>query len=956
MSSRVTDTSNKRPLSESSHTNFTEDQNNEYLNQNTTRLKQIEQELRQISSYGNACDELLNWMSDSRAYNPEYENMLLRCFTAVHENAELCGRWSARQILKKASEHCGPFSVKTQQKIQSFYLNLTKTNNVNSRSFQVQSTTPASLSQFNSSSVNYNELVKSILGTNTVIETNASSHSAGSSPVIQQAAPHQSPSIHSQRSSLTNSPSSTLVNHRTQPSQQPSSPGVQHNSNSHSHQPHTSPPAHGINSPTIQTHFNPQQSIAAPYQKSLVIPNQQQYQPTAVSTTTRQNTVSSTHSSPVSSQYSQTFAYQYPTSNPNLIPQINQPQLFTNHSQHSERQTHSGTEHSQNQNHVLAQYAQMRAYQNYSYPSIQHQMANVQMHQYQAFQNQQQAQQQAQLQAQQQAQQQAQLQAQQQAQLQAQQQAQLQAQQQAQLKAQQQAQLQAQQQAQQLAQQSAQQQIQKKMQQLNQQQKAQQLAQQLAHQKAQLQLQNAQTQPRQQTEQAMQQQALIAQYQARQQAYLQVHNNWQAAQDQQNKKMQQQVMQWLQEPGSRQSNADSQSGVQNNSQEGLGTGVQDFLTASTAPIFLTPNNSTESLLSKNGRFVDNQPQTNPRGSLEKKVDPKDRASYARQMGAPVNTFNLVHGQKITDKSFFVGHGQFTRTKMGADSLITDESKAPLVFIFTAWHTKAPSQKVDWPAKMSAELNGRQVQLEKRKSVPGRESTFIGKDKPFDLKHLLKEGLNILRIFQNDCACSFEFSIRIYIRESENMITKRMRNNVISKEEGEAKIDKLLANQGDDEVIIEQTSVKLSFKCPISLTKIRTPVKGNLCSHIDCFDFHNYLSLNTAVQAPWACPHCNKPCTSENLSLDSFFENLLKTLPSKVTEIEFKDNHNKMIVTKEDDDDSDQDDLDDTFRESLVKKENIVTGNLQRAENSAEVIDLISDDEDSVASSKRPRLS
>lgn len=75
-----------------------------------------------------------------------------------------------------------------------------------------------------------------------------------------------------------------------------------------------------------------------------------------------------------------------------------------------------------------------------------------------------------------------------------------------------------------------------------------------------------------------------------------------------------------------------------------------------------------------------------------------------------------------------------------------------------------------------------------------------------------------------------------------MITERLRNNTISVQEGKARIDQVLGNYGDDEVVIEQPSIKLSLKCPVSLTKMKKPVKGDGCKHIDVSKKHIQLFL------------------------------------------------------------------------------------------------------------------
>jgi hypothetical protein len=85
--------------------------------------------------------------------------------------------------------------------------------------------------------------------------------------------------------------------------------------------------------------------------------------------------------------------------------------------------------------------------------------------------------------------------------------------------------------------------------------------------------------------------------------------------------------------------------------------------------------------------------------------------------------------------------------------------------------------------------------------------------------------------------------------------------------------------------------------------------------------------------------------------------LLKVLPKNVAEIEFKDDHSNIRITKEDDDDDDDsikynDDEEDEIKNDYNRKE----GKIQKVENNIEVVDLISDEEeDDNNTAKRQKL-
>lgn len=76
-----------------------------------------------------------------------------------------------------------------------------------------------------------------------------------------------------------------------------------------------------------------------------------------------------------------------------------------------------------------------------------------------------------------------------------------------------------------------------------------------------------------------------------------------------------------------------------------------------------------------------------------------------------------------------------------------------------------------------------------------------------------------------------------MRLSENYILGLVKNKVISVEKSERVIDDFLgagkaANDDDDDLVIVQSSVKMSLKCPLTFRKIKQPVKGVDCKHVD----------------------------------------------------------------------------------------------------------------------------
>ncbi|KAB1215410.1 E3 SUMO-protein ligase pli1 [Morella rubra] len=84
------------------------------------------------------------------------------------------------------------------------------------------------------------------------------------------------------------------------------------------------------------------------------------------------------------------------------------------------------------------------------------------------------------------------------------------------------------------------------------------------------------------------------------------------------------------------------------------------------------------------------------------------------------------------------------------------------------------------------------------------------------------------------------------------------------------IQPAVAAVDSDADIIEGPS-RISLHCPISYTRIKTPVKGHSCKHLQCFDFGNFLEINLR-RPSWRCPHCNQSVCYLDLRLD---QNMVK---------------------------------------------------------------------------------
>ncbi|CBI40413.3 unnamed protein product, partial [Vitis vinifera] len=86
---------------------------------------------------------------------------------------------------------------------------------------------------------------------------------------------------------------------------------------------------------------------------------------------------------------------------------------------------------------------------------------------------------------------------------------------------------------------------------------------------------------------------------------------------------------------------------------------------------------------------------------------------------------------------------------------------------------------------------------------------------------------------------------------------------------------------DSEVIEGQA--RISLNCPISFKRIKIPVKGHLCKHHQCFDYGNFMEINSR-RPSWRCPHCNQPVCNPDIRIDQKMVKVLKEVEENVVDV------------------------------------------------------------------------
>lgn len=135
----------------------------------------------------------------------------------------------------------------------------------------------------------------------------------------------------------------------------------------------------------------------------------------------------------------------------------------------------------------------------------------------------------------------------------------------------------------------------------------------------------------------------------------------------------------------------------------------------------------------------------------------------------------------------------------------------------------------------------------------------------------------------------------------------------------------------DSEIIEGPS-RISLNCPISFRRIQTPVKGQSCKHLQCFDFDNFMDINSR-RPSWRCPHCNQHVCFTDIRIDQNMVKVLKEVGENVADVIFSADGSWKAV-----------EIDDDTNQSHVKTPTSKQDGPTQQENTQDIMDLTQGDD------------
>ncbi|KAE9606549.1 putative E3 SUMO protein ligase [Lupinus albus] len=169
-----------------------------------------------------------------------------------------------------------------------------------------------------------------------------------------------------------------------------------------------------------------------------------------------------------------------------------------------------------------------------------------------------------------------------------------------------------------------------------------------------------------------------------------------------------------------------------------------------------------------------------------------------------------------------------------------------------------------PQQVNFLLNG--------KGIDRRNTVLMdpGPQMPTNVTGMLKFGTNLLQAVG-------QFNGNYVILIAYMSVTSSVEHPVL-----QHYVQPAVTSVDSDSDIIEGHS-QISLNCPISFTRIKTPVKGRSCKHFQCFDFDNFINISSRKPS-WRCPHCNQSVSYADIRLDRNMVDVLKDVGDGVHEV------------------------------------------------------------------------
>lgn len=212
---------------------------------------------------------------------------------------------------------------------------------------------------------------------------------------------------------------------------------------------------------------------------------------------------------------------------------------------------------------------------------------------------------------------------------------------------------------------------------------------------------------------------------------------------------------------------------------------------------------------------------------------------------------------------------YTRPAVAADALTAEET---LVILAVARvHRIAPS-----PAEGSVEYRFSKGHLIKSVTANGQPVCFDPSTRPhfIVLDRHLREGPNTVAVRVSKPRVPYYVQV-IQVTHDPTKFTTVPAAKV--------KQTFLVRSKAVD---IAETRIQLSLRCPLSMVKLRTPVRFEDCTHLQCLELSAWLAYAKPSRQCPPCPICAKAVQPDNTNLiiDGFMQEILAAVDERVAEV------------------------------------------------------------------------
>lgn len=197
----------------------------------------------------------------------------------------------------------------------------------------------------------------------------------------------------------------------------------------------------------------------------------------------------------------------------------------------------------------------------------------------------------------------------------------------------------------------------------------------------------------------------------------------------------------------------------------------------------------------------------------------------------------------------------------------------------------------WPKGTFVQLNSTPVTILQRKQQSHEPTEWKYMSAMLDLTpRVLRPNItNKLQFYFLDSE-PYAICVALCSYVSPDVVYKNIMSEIINKLSMEDAKAKALENANRQTVVLEDAehrdevnSFIFPLTCPVSRQLLLTPVRGEQCSHWQCFDLRNFIESNTHVTGTrWHCPVCAKVVSCHDLQYCPLTASLLKEFEGQAT--------------------------------------------------------------------------